>query len=330
MNHYKGFRTYLTFEKGRAESTMAAYIGDLERFEAWLEPYLGTPLDWQEVAVSHVRNYLSELSASPSYYHRVHSSISVFFDYLMNVAEVITTNPAAKVNKPKLRSRLPETLNLGELERLINTAAEHSRPSDRVRNWAMIAFLAGTGLRVSEFVGMNMSDIKQKEGYPYSVDVIGKGDKQRRVVLTESAKTALYQWLKARKYVQREIPLELDRDAVWLNTSGRYRGKRMSTNGIRRIIEKMGRLAGIKKRAHPHMLRHTMGTELARHKASLHAIRDTLGHSNLATTSRYLHADTEELEAMAAALPDFTQGRQVKQRRRLPGEQVLFEEVESE
>ena len=313
MNHRDGFRTYLARERGRSPKTITAYLGDLDRFERWLVTDLVTdmhmPILWHEVQTKHIRAYLTELDASPSYFHRVHSSLNMWFTYLVDVAEDLDHNPCKRIQKPRKSQRHPGALTMSEVEQLVRAALSHSRPSDRVRNWTMLAFLTGTGLRVSEFTNMDMSDIKHKEGYPHSITVIGKGNKQRKVILTESAKTALYQWLRARKRLAYDLPPDADRDAVWLNTAGRYKGTRLGTAAVRKLTKKFARLANIHKDVHPHLLRHTLATELVRNNASLHAIRDTLGHSNIATTSVYLHADEEELTAMAASLPDFLGGR---------------------
>lgn len=304
MDFYKGFKTYLKQERGRSDKTIEAYLGDIDRFARWLEPHLQPPIDWCEIKTNHIRLYLSDLDASPSYFHRVHSSLNAWFSYLVEVAELRSDNPAAKINKPKKAQHHPPALSLSDVRRLVETAFETSRPAERIRNWTLVTFLVNTGLRVSEFVGLNIGDIKHREGYPHSITVIGKGNKQRTVVLSENAKTALYQWLKERKRLIYELPPTAERDAVWLVPGGRYQGRRMTAGAVRKLLIKLGKLAGIQQDIYPHLLRHTFATEAVRGGARLHALRDALGHSRLDTTGIYLHADEAELEAMAALLPD--------------------------
>ena len=306
MNHVKGFASYLKIEKGRSDKTINAYLGDARRFRRWLDdhPEGGVPLEWQEVRTKHIRAYLSELDASPSYFHRVHSALKSWFGYLVKVVELRLDNPVADIGKPRKGKHHPPTLSLAETRRLIEAAVEESRPSERLRNWTLIAFLVNTGLRVSELCGLNESDIKYRDGAPYSVTVIGKGDKQRTVVLSDNARTALHQWMRHRKSLLLELPPGAAREAVWIIPAGRQKGKRMSDGAVRKLLKRYSNLAGIQQDVYPHLLRHTFATEAVRSGAKLHALRDMLGHSRLDTTGIYLHADEAELEAVAAVLPD--------------------------
>ena len=306
MNHYKGFANYLKIEKGRSEKTIEAYLGDINRFRAWLDahPEGGIPLDWQEVRTKHIRAYLSDLDASPSYFHRVHSSLKAWFQYLVKVAELRLDNPADEISKPRKAKHHPATLSLAETKRLIDATVEESRSSERLRNWTLIAFLVNTGLRVSELCNLNESNIKYKDGAPHSITVIGKGNKERTVVLSENAKTALHQWMRNRKGLLLELPPKSDREAVWIIPAGRQKGKRLSPAAVRKLLKRFGNLAHIQQTVYPHLLRHTFATEAVRAGAKLHALRDVLGHSRLDNTGIYLHADEAELEAIAAVMPD--------------------------
>ena len=306
MNHTKGFETFMRIEKGRSDKTIQAYLGDVGRFRTWLDehPEEGIPLEWQEVRTKHVRAYLSELDPSPSYFHRVHSSLKGWFDYLVEVAEVREDNPALKINKPKKSNYHPPSLSLDEVRRLIQAALEESRPSERLRNWTLIAFLVNTGLRVSEACDLNEGDVKYRDGAPHSVMVIGKGDKQRTVVLSDNARTALHQWMRQRRQLLLELPPGAAREAVWMIPAGRRKGKRLSPAGVRSLLKRFGNLAGIQQDVYPHLCRHTFATEAIRAGAKLHALQHTLGHERLDTTGMYLHADESELEAVAAVMPD--------------------------
>jgi integrase/recombinase XerD len=315
VDYYTSFESYLEVERGRGERTVAAYVADVQRFRRWLDEHAverGLPPSWEEVMDRHVRAYLAGLAkpqdpkkrkASPKYIHRITSSLRVWFDYLIEVEKLAITNPARAVAKPKLPKRNPPALSLSEVTRLIQAAVEHSQKPERVRNWTIIAFMFGTGLRISELVDMKESDIRFERGLPASLKVIGKGNKERRVALSQEASTALHQWLKERRYLLAELPPGGDREYVWLIPTGRKRGKRLGAQGVRALLKRYAGIAGIRKNVYPHLLRHTFATEAVKAGARLHALREQLGHTDISTTGLYLHADESELEAVAAVLP---------------------------
>lgn len=306
MDHTKGFSSYLKIEEGKADKTITAYQSDIRRFRNYLDehPQGGIPLTWQEVTTKEVRTYLTELEPSPNYFHRVHSSLKKWFSYLEDVAGILEGNPVESIKKPRKSNHHPPALSMPQVKDLIESALNESRPSERLRNWTLIAFIANTGLRVSEVAQLNETNISYKDGLPHRLDIIGKGNKERRVILTSNAKTALQQWMRHRRALLTELPPSSDREAIWLVPAGRYKGKRISTAAIRKIMRTFGNLANIQGGVWPHLLRHTYGTELARRKVSLHTIKEIFGHASLATTGIYLHADDAELEAAAAVMPD--------------------------
>ena len=305
MDYTKSFETYLRIEKGRAPRTITGYLGDVARFRRWLDenPVKGAALAWEEVVPRHLRAYLTSLDASPEYVHRIISSLRSWFGYLHEIEELTQSNPAAELAKPKLGSELPPALSLGEVSALITAALEHSRRPERLRNWTLIAVFFHTGLRVSEMCNLKVSDVRHRDGLPHSLKFVGKGNKERQVILSGEAQRALHQWLRERRLLVAEMPPGGDAEHVWLAVAGRKRGKHLSPQGVWELLRHYANKAGISKRVYPHLLRHTYGTEAVRGGAKLHALRDSLGHANLATTSRYLHADQSELEAVAAVLP---------------------------
>ena len=301
------YQYYLQEECGRAQKTVAAYLGDLQRFRNFLdERDRDGGLRWEEVGADDIRAWFTSLDApSTSYLRRMRSSVMMFYDYLIHVKKVMSNNPAKEIASRKKIFRHPQALTVSESGRLIKAAFEHSSVRNRTRNWAAIAFLLHTGLRVSEFCAMRKQDVRNKDGLPHSVRVIGKGNKERRVVLSGQSQQALYQWLQKRKdVVARLSPERVSDDYVWLTTSGRHAGHVWHQESVRRMVVKMGKLAGLSKHVHPHLLRHTFATEAVRAGAKLHALSEALGHSSIATTGIYLHADEAELEAVAAILPE--------------------------
>ncbi len=326
MKHEKGFSQYLKIEKGRSDKTIAAYLGDISRFRIHLDenPEEGLVLGWEDVQTKHIRAYLSELDASPAYFRRVHSSLKVWFDYLHSVAEVVPSNPTLTISKPKKAQHHPKVLSVLEVRKLIESAVEESRQSERLRNWTLIAFLVNTGLRVSELCDLNDSSVKYRDGLPHSVTVIGKGNKERTVVLSDNAQTSLHQWLRYRKQLLADLPPGSDRDAIWIIPAGPRLGKRLSPAAVRKLLKRFGNFANIQKTVHPHKLRHTFATEAVRGGAKLHALRDALGHARLDTMGIYLHADETELEAVAAVLPDVLgNSKKKKLSEELPDEKLL-------
>lgn len=310
MNPYKTFASYLEVEKGRSPKTIQAYLGDVRRFRAWLDHHLkqGLAVPWEQVQARHIRAYLADLNASPSYLHRIISSLRVWFDYLSDIEQLIEGNPAKEIAKPKKARRHPPALSPEEMRRLIHAAVEHSRPSERLRNWTLIAFMFHTGLRISEVCSLREADIRYREGLPYAVRVIGKGDKERAVVLSSEAQRALHQWLRARQHLLAELPPGKESAYIWLVPAGRRKGERFKPQGVREMLKRVARVAGLTKRVYPHLLRHTFATEAVRHGARVHALQAVLGHANLSTTSIYLHADEAELEAVAAVMPRVLEG----------------------
>jgi len=126
---------------------------------------------------------------------RVTASLRVWFDYLRDVEKLRQDNPAREIKAPKLSKRHPGALTTEEISQLIKAAVDHSRTSERLRNWTLIAFLFYTGLRVSELCELRVSDIQHRDRLPHSLRVIGKGNRERRVIFSPEAKRSLYQWL---------------------------------------------------------------------------------------------------------------------------------------
>jgi integrase/recombinase XerD len=154
-------------------------------------------------------------------------------------------------------------------------------------------------LRVSEAVGLKLEDISYLDGLPVSVIVTGKGDKQRRVPLSPTAKEALFRWLKHRQY--RGTPTDRH---VWISTAGRSKNKPLTIQAVWYIATIAAREAGVNKPASPHKYRHTFATQLRRSGRQLDEIRDLLGHSSISTTADiYARVDETHLVEAVNRLP---------------------------
>lgn len=197
MDYTRQFDSYQRVEIGKGEKTVSAYADDVRRFRAWLDTHVverGLPPAWEDVSARHIRGYTAWLSAERvqvradgtrvtmkpvggKYLRRVTASLRVWFDYLRDVEKVRTDNPAREIKSPRLPKRHPGALTTGEIGQLIQAAVDHSRTSERLRNWTLVAFLFHTGLRVSELCALRVSDIQYRDRLPHSLRVIGKGDK---------------------------------------------------------------------------------------------------------------------------------------------------------
>ena len=319
MNNLRLFADYLNIEEGHTERTISAYTKDVERFRAWLDGEGANgelPPLWSAVKAKHIRAYLSHLQPSKAYTRRIISSLVVWFDYLVKVEGVRADNPARDIKKPKLPKRNPSALSVEDTQKIIKAAEEHSRPSERLRNYSLIGFVVGSGLRRAETANLNFRDIAFQNGLPYSVRVIGKGNKEREIVLTATAQTALYQWLNFRQRLLLDLPPSADRDAVWIIPAGRHKGQRMSPGAIYRVVRTYSEKAGIeiervfkgqkiKVSARPHILRHTWFTEGARNGANLRTLADQGGQSSLENLLTYVKVVNTDREVMASVMPDF-------------------------
>lgn len=305
------FRTYLEVETGLGSGTVDAYLGDLTRFRSWLDNVNGKgkiPRSWEEIEASDLRAYLTHLvterkkKVSAKYVHRVTSSFRNFFDFLQNIEKARRDNPARELQKPKLPKRHPITLEPEEVAMLVKAALMHCRISERVRNWTLVAVLYNTGLRISELCSMKISTLRYREGMPRSFSIIGKGNKERKIALNDEASRALITWLKERRRLGGEIFGDAH-DSVWIIPTGAKKGSALTPGGVRAMLRFLANKAGIKKPVTPHKLRHSFATEAVRSGAKLNVVQEMLGHSSIATTGIYLHADEREIEEASSIIP---------------------------
>jgi integrase/recombinase XerD len=302
-NHVKTYENYLATEKGRQPSTITAYSRDVKRFETWISENVVNPVDWGMVSTQHIRAYMADNpEIGPRRFHRVVSSLRSWFEYLFRIAQVIASNPAATVGKPKLPKRLAKYLRAGDMQKLLQSCAKNSRVNEQFRDVNLVAFLYGTGLRISEALGLKLEDIRYKteaDGFqtPISVRVIGKGNKERVVPLSDTAQRALFQWLRRRKLEGGSTPF------VWVQLSGTTRGKTLTDRGVRRMVNARSVDAGLGKLS-PHKLRSSYASALIEAGVSIDKVMDILGHESINTTRLYVQRTEEQLEGAVKSLPD--------------------------
>lgn len=283
-----GFLSHLAVERGFSSNTLEAYSRDLLRFLEFLERREVTSLD--RVRPLEVQLYLVELhqmGLGARTVARHLAALRSFFRFLVR-EKLLASNPTTSVPSPRLGRALPKAMSRDEVEVLLK-AVEGDGPL-RLRDQAMLELLYGTGVRVSELVGLNVGQISLVSGV---ILVRGKGDKERVVPMGEYAIEAL------RVYLERARPALCAGkcpEALFLNRSG----KRISRQGVWKILKGCARRAGIAGAVSPHMLRHSFATHLLEGGADLRAIQELLGHSDISTTQVYTHVARARLKEVHA------------------------------
>ena len=272
----------------RAPRTVDAYRRDL----ADLTAYLGhTPTS---AGPDEIEGWLADLRGrgqAPSSVARRAAAARTFYRHLVALGRR-ADNPAAEVDLPRRRQRLPRSLSLGEVERLIE-AANGTTPRS-LRDQALIELLYGAGLRVSEAVGLENGGVDLEARL---VRCVGKGDKERVVPLGARAVEALRRYLsRGRPYLDRR-----HRPELFLNAQGGP----LTRAGAFLIVRRLAAKAGLDpERVHPHLLRHSFATHLLEGGADLRSVQEMLGHADLGTTEIYTHvSDRRRREAYFAAHP---------------------------
>ena len=268
---------YLEAERNVSPYTVRNYTTDLLDFFQFLRGK-GTG-SLKEVDRHVLRDYLSYLMEQgkvKASIARKLSAIRSFYRYLLREG-MVATNPVANTASPKLDRRLPSFLTIKEVEQLLN-APDLSTPQGQ-RDRALIELLYASGLRVSELVNLNLEQINLVSR---EIRVWGKGAKERVVLMGKPAAAAL------NTYLNQGRPRLLGKrggNALFLN---RY-GGRLLERRVQKMLEKYAGLAGIDRRVHPHMLRHTFATHLLDGGADLRVVQELLGHANLSSTQIYTH-----------------------------------------
>ena len=274
---FNKYINYLEAERNVSPYTVRNYTTDLLHFFQFLKAKGVDSL--KEVDKHILRDYLSyvmEQGFVKASIARKLSAIRSFYRYLLR-EEIISTNPVATASSPKLDKRLPSFLTIGEVERLLE-APDSSKPQGQ-RDRALMELLYASGLRVSELVNLNLEQINLDSG---EIRVRGKGDKERMVLMGKPAARALSDYLSQGRL---KLLGKKGTSALLLNPDG----GRLSERRVQRILGKYANIAGIEKRVHPHMLRHTFATHLLDGGADLRVVQELLGHASLSSTQIYTH-----------------------------------------
>jgi integrase/recombinase XerD len=286
-SHITGFQSYLRLEKSLSANSVEAYIHDVGKLVTYLEitGRNAQPSDLKLHDLQGFIQWISGVGMTPASQARILSGLRGFYRYLL-LENLVKKDPTELLESPRTGRKLPVYLTVREIEALF-AAIDLSTPEGR-RNRAILEVMYGCGLRVSELVGLKISNIYFNEGF---VKVVGKGDKERLVPLGDKAKAEIVH------YIRNIRPgIEIRRgndDIVFLNR----RGTGLSRVMIFTIIKTLAVKAGIKKTISPHTFRHSFATHLVEGGADLRAVQEMLGHESITTTEIYTHLDREFLRS---------------------------------
>lgn len=287
--YIKSYQSYLKIERGLSKNTIANYSFDIERLCLFLEQNKIeiSPLKINEETIQQfVYAVSSQVNARSQ--ARIISGLKSFFSYLI-FEDYREDNPMELIESPKTSRKLPDTLAVEEIDRLIAAIDLSSKEGDR--NRAMLETLYGCGLRVSELVSLKISDLFFDEGF---IKITGKGDKERFVPIANLTKKYIQIY---KDNVRPEVPVKKEfSDTLFLNR----RGGQLTRAMVFTIINNLAAQIGLKKKISPHTFRHSFATHLLENGADLRSIQLMLGHESITTTEIYLHLDrkflTEVLE----------------------------------
>jgi integrase/recombinase XerD len=281
----KGFKSYLQIERSLSDNSVQAYIRDVKKFANYA---IAIKLSELKVTRADISNFLAQINQkniSSRSQARIISGIKAFYKYLI-MEDYLKINPTELIESPKIGLKLPATLSLNEIDKLIAAVDLSNKQGER--NRAILETLYSCGLRVSELVHLQLSNIHFKEGY---LKVTGKGDKERLAPIGGRAIKCLTIYI---NQVRNHQNIKKgNEDFVFLNN----RGTKLTRVMIFLIIKKLTEKIGLKKKISPHTFRHSFATHLIEGGADLRAVQEMLGHESITTTEIYTHLDNEYLRS---------------------------------
>ncbi len=310
------FLSYMLTIKGKSQNTVQVYFYDLRVFFRFMKLHRNITdkktefenISITDIDIAFIRSItLSDLYAflafvsnnrDNSSYARARkvASLKSFFKYLTLKAKLLDINPAAELESPKILKRLPRYLNVEESKQLLNSIDGQFSE----RDYAIITIFLNCGLRLSELVGINLNNIKGT-----SLNVIGKGDKERSVPLNQACIKALEAYMKVRP-----VNGVKDRNALFISE----RKQRISKESVQKIVKKYIKAAGLDPdRYSTHKLRHTAATLMYKYgHVDIRSLQELLGHESISTTQIYTHLDSNQLKTAVESNPlaDFKKNSQ--------------------
>jgi integrase/recombinase XerC len=274
------FFSHLSVERRMSPHTDSNYRRDLKRFVAHCDNSGVT--DWSRVDSQHVRSFAAaehRQGSSPRTIQRRLSALRSFYNFLLREG-VVKLNPAVEVQAPKAKKRLPATIDVDQMTRLLSFRTDEEIG---VRDKAIMELFYSSGLRLSELVGLDVTDIDLADR---TVRVLGKGGKTRVVPVGRHAVEAISRWL-----LERTKLADIGNTALFVG----QRGDRISPRSVQKLVAAWAQRQGLGVHVHPHMFRHSFATHLLESSQDLRGVQELLGHANIATTQIYTHLDFQHL-----------------------------------
>jgi integrase/recombinase XerD len=285
QNALKDYKLYLKIERGLSKNSIDNYEFDIKKLMDYLEHH---DISVSPIDISHtiIQEFIYDISkhVNARSQSRIISGLRSFFGYLV-FEDYRTNNPLDHIESPRIGRKLPDTLSIEDIDRLI-AAIDLSKPEGE-RNRAILETLYSCGLRVSELTNLKISDLFFDEGF---IKVTGKGDKQRFVPIGETTQKYINIYIKTIRTHLNIDPKHFD--TLFLNR----RGKQLTRAMIFTIIKQLAEKIGLNKTISPHTFRHSFATHLLENGADLRAIQLMLGHESITTTEIYMHVDRTHLK----------------------------------
>ena len=280
----KGFKSYLTIERSLSSNSVDAYIRDVQQLALFAKYKKKTEIQIDKSDLSEFVSAISKSGKAARSQARIISGIKAFFKYLI-MEDYIKADPTELLEAPKIGMKLPDTLSVEEIDKLISAIDLSTEQGER--NRTMLEILYSCGLRVSELITLKLSNISFTEGF---IKVVGKGNKERLAPIGTTALKYLNIYLNE---VRNQQTIQNGHeDIVFLNR----RGKQLTRVMIFTIIKQLAEKINLKKKISPHTFRHSFATHLIQGGADLRAVQEMLGHESITTTEIYTHLDKEYLK----------------------------------
>lgn len=274
------FKIHLGLERRLSPRTLENYDRDLRRILRWCKAQGLT--GWEQLTQHQVRGYVAwrrRQGLSAKSLQRELSSLRSLFRYLLR-EQAVDQDPARGIRAPKVRRKLPATLDADQLGGLLDVGAKDPL---EVRDLAILELLYSSGLRLAELVSLNLQDIDHQDA---TLEVTGKGAKTRRLPVGSKALAALGNWLRVRAGIARA-----EEPAIFVSRHG----GRLQPRSIQERLRRWAQKHGAPRNLHPHLLRHSFASHLLESSGDLRAVQELLGHADICTTQIYTHLDFQHL-----------------------------------
>lgn len=275
----ENYLKYLRFNKNYSDNTIISYEEDILEYLEYLEKECLSLYDVRYNDIRFLLDYYDKLALKSRSIRRKISSLKGFYKYLCRIGKTLD-NPFSYVFLPKMEKKLPQYLNYNEMIEIFDTIDTNSLLG--LRNRLIMELLYATGIRVSELVNIRISNLDINNR---SIRVIGKGDKERIVFFNEITKKILKKYLLESSEIRKSDYLIINQHA-----------NKITTRGIRLIMDKVIKETSIIKNVHPHIIRHTFATHLLNNGCDLLTVQELLGHASISTTGIYTHVTTEHVK----------------------------------